>query len=139
MRSNARPLDELADDLFAQARALMAWQDCDVTDVRTVRAISQCPTRCHEASVVVHEAPEHAVREDRLQVQRLLSPSGAARYSAESSFQSTLSMECFHSSATWSLLVKTSTSGCSAARESPTSTPRYVAARSSHFSPDGAR
>src|SRR5580693_5439854 len=85
-----RPLDELADDLFAQACALMTRQNCDVADVRTVLAISQCPTRCHEASVVVHEAPEHAVREDRLQVQRLFCPQAALLGTARRALSSRL-------------------------------------------------
>ena len=68
----ARPLDEVADDLLAQASALMARQHRDVADVRTVCTISQCPTSCDEAGVLVHEAPEHTVGEDRPQVQWLL-------------------------------------------------------------------
>ena len=68
----ARALDEIAHDLFAKAGALMARQNRDVADVRAVETIGQRTTGGNQATIFVHEALEHAVGEDRLEMQRLL-------------------------------------------------------------------
>ena len=67
-----RALDEIAHDLLAEAGALMARQDGDVADIRTVETISQRSTGGDQATIFVYEALEHAVGEDRLEMQRLL-------------------------------------------------------------------
>lgn len=61
-----RALDEVTNDLLAQASALVAWHDRDVAEVLAISSISQPPTRADETGVLVHKALEHAVRENRL-------------------------------------------------------------------------
>jgi hypothetical protein len=64
----SRRLDKAVHNFFAQSRALVFWQDCDVADVRAVSSVCQGSAGSVKYSLLIGEAAEPAVREDSLQV-----------------------------------------------------------------------
>ena len=70
----ARRLDKAVHNFFAQSRALVFWQDCDVADVRAVGSVCQGSACSDKYSLLIGEAAEPAVREDSLQVRSTLVP-----------------------------------------------------------------
>ena len=68
----ARLTHEIANDLLTQSRALMRWQNGYVANVGAVRSICQCPTSSNKTTVLVYEAPEHAVGKNGQQALRFL-------------------------------------------------------------------
>ena len=63
---------EFRNDLLAETQALMTGQQRNVADVRTVCSISKRSANANELSVFVDKASEHAVRERRLETDRIL-------------------------------------------------------------------
>ena len=62
-----RELDELGDDLLADARSLMGWKNRYIADVRTVRSVRKRSPSADQSSLLPCEAAVAAVREDSLE------------------------------------------------------------------------